>query len=91
MERIGHILREYLQELGIEKSIKQYEAFSLWPHVVGEKISAITEPFKISKGTLFVRVKNASWRNELIFLKPTLIKKLNKHLNDCIIKEIIFK
>lgn len=91
MEKLDHILQAYLRELGIEKFIKQYEALFLWPHVVGEKISAITEPFRISKGTLFVRVKNASWRNELMFLKPMLIQKLNQHLNACIIKEIIFK
>lgn len=91
MERIDHILRGYLRELGIEKTIKQYEVLSLWPRIVGEKISAIAEPLQISKGKLVVHVKNASWRNELIFWKPTLIQKLNQFVGDQVIKDIIFK
>jgi predicted nucleic acid-binding Zn ribbon protein len=89
MEQIGNILRKTLKELGIERHIQQYEALLVWPHVVGEKIASITEPKNIVKGKLFIKVENAAWRNELVFLKTALIEKLNQRLGSCVVKDII--
>lgn len=89
MEQLGSIIRKTIKELGIEKPIQQYEALHLWPKIVGEKIASVTEPRHIVKGKLFIKVKNATWRNELVFHRLELIKKMNQQLGRCVIKEIV--
>jgi predicted nucleic acid-binding Zn ribbon protein len=89
MEQLRDILRITLKEFGIEKPIKQYEALWVWPLVVGEKIASVTEPKNIVNGKLFIKVKNAAWRNELVFLKKALIEKLNQKTGSRSVKDII--
>lgn len=89
MEEIGRILHRFLREVGIDQSLKRYEALMVWPRVVGEKIAAITEPQRVVNGRIFVKVKSATWRNELVFYKTEIIEKLNSELGSRIVKEII--
>ena len=89
MEKFGNILNHFLSELGIEKSIMKYQALNMWREVVGEKISEVTEPHRLTNGKMFVRVTNDSWRNELVFYKPEIIEKINDELGSKVVEDII--
>jgi predicted nucleic acid-binding Zn ribbon protein len=89
MKQLGNILKKTIHDLGIEKPIQQYEALQIWPKIVGEKIASVTEPRHISNDKLFIRVKNAAWRNELVFHRYEIIQKMNQQLGRCVIKEIV--
>lgn len=89
MESIGKILENYLKELGIEKPIKRYTVLSIWSRVVGERIAEVTQPIRFDGGKLFIRVKSAVWRHELIYYKAEIIKKINRELQDRIVNDII--
>ena len=89
MEKIGNILHQFLHELGIEKPIMRYRALTLWPEVVGERISEVTEPDRLTNGKIFVKVKSDSWRNELVFYKKEIIDKINEKLGSTVVKDII--
>lgn len=88
-EKIGNILNQFLHELGIDKPIKRYEALYIWPKVVGNRISEVTEPKYISNGKIFVEVKNSTWRNEIIFYKAQIIDKMNRELGCQFVVDII--
>jgi predicted nucleic acid-binding Zn ribbon protein len=89
MKTLGDILKATIKDLGIEKPIQQYEALVIWPKVVGDKIASVTEPRHIANGKLFIKVKNAAWRNELIFHRSDLIKKLNEQIGRAAVRDII--
>jgi|WetSurMetagenome_2_1015567.scaffolds.fasta_scaffold372156_1 hypothetical protein len=89
MELLGDILRQCLHDLGIDKPLQQFEAIAVWSAVVGERIAAVTEAKRIHKGRLFVEVKNAAWRYELIFHRADLVEKLNQRLGGDVVKEIV--
>jgi predicted nucleic acid-binding Zn ribbon protein len=80
-----------LQELGLGKRIKQYEVIETWPTIVGRQIATVAIAERMEKGVLFVHVTRAPWRNELVFLKKELIEKINKAMNQNIVKDIIFR
>ena len=89
MEQIGNILHQFFYELGIDKPILKFQALDMWSKVVGEKISEVTEPRRITDGKIFVKVKNDTWRNELVYYKKNIIEKLNNELGSRIVKDII--
>ncbi len=89
MKKLGDVIRSTIRELGIEKPIQQYEALVVWPKVVGEKIAAVTEPRHIANGKLFVKVKNAAWRNELVFHRADLIRKMNQQIGRSVVRDIV--
>jgi predicted nucleic acid-binding Zn ribbon protein len=49
-----------------------------WASLVGDQISAVTEPIMITRdGTLFVAVKTSSWMSELSLMEPQLLIAIN--------------
>ena len=89
-EPVGKLLRVLLDELGLGKKLKQYEAVRVWQDVVGDKIAKVAIPTKIINGTLIVKVEKSTWRNELSLLKREIITKINAALKEEIVKDIKF-
>ena len=90
-KHIGNALSSTIHQLGIESKIKQGEVLDAWSRIVGEQIAKVTSADRIENGKLFVHVTRATWRNELVFLKQALITKVNKEMNQEIVKDIIFR
>jgi predicted nucleic acid-binding Zn ribbon protein len=89
-EPVGKVLGVLLEELGLGKKLKQYEAVRVWREVVGERIAGAAIPTKIINGTLIVKVEKSTWRNELSLLKREIIAKINSALKEDIVKDIKF-
>ncbi len=90
MKTIGQALSQLIKDLGIEKEILRNRAITIWPEVVGKKIANISKAEKVVGRTLFVSVKNDSWRNELFFLKKEIIQKLNQKMGKNAIDDLKF-
>lgn len=87
---IRDILLKFFKTAGIENRLEENLAFAYWESVVGKEIAHHTEPEKIVKGTIVVKVDNDVWRNELSFFKNEIIQKLNNKIGKKIIQEIKF-
>ena len=88
MKTLGQALSQLIKDLGIESEIIHNQAVQLWPEVVGKKIANITQAKKIDGKILFVKVKNDSWRNELVFLKKDIIERLNKRIGKKVVEDL---
>lgn len=89
-EKIGNVFTQLFNDLGIDKAIQQNMAVSQWSEIVGERIAEISEAERIEKGVLFVKVSSPVWRNELVFMKSSLINSVNEALAKNIVKDIKF-
>ena len=87
---VSQLIEQFLQSVGIHGKIEENFAIVYWDQVVGKEISERTEPYKILRGILFVRVTDPAWRNELQFFKQEIIKKLNHKIGRNIVKDIKF-
>ena len=89
-EKIGTVLTRTLKGLKIDRRVKEETTLLKWAEVVGERIASQSSPLRVKDSILFVRVENASWRNELVFLKGKIIKELNQSVRANVIKDIVF-
>ncbi len=90
MQKIDKILDSIVQSMGLEKKLEENKALLLWEDVVGRNIAMHTKPIKIKGSRLFVSADSASWRNELAFLRPEIIRKLNAMAGKVVVEEIVF-
>jgi predicted nucleic acid-binding Zn ribbon protein len=90
LKPVSQLIEQFLQSLGIQGKVEENFAIVHWDHAVGKEISEQTEPYKIAQGILFVRVKDPVWRNELLFFKDEIIKKLNDKIGRKTVKDIKF-
>jgi hypothetical protein len=88
---IRSVLEDTLQALGIDAPIKNYSLFHAWKEIVGETIALQTQPRSLRNQILFVDVSHSTWIQQLQFLKPQLLEKLNAFLGEQPIRDIRFK
>ena len=90
MQKLKAAISNLLKAAGLEAGVSQNKALLIWDDVVGAKVSENTTPEKVEAGTLYIKASNPTWRQELMFKKEEILKKLNKKLGEKIIKEIKF-
>ena len=90
MQKLKAAINNLLKAAGLDAGVAQNKAFLVWDEVVGVKVSENTTPEKVEAGTLYIKASNPTWRQELMFKKDDILKKLNKKLGEKTIKEIKF-
>lgn len=90
-DKLHAVFDALYKQLNFDRATEEYRAMKLWAEVAGAYITKVSQIEKIDRGTLYVKVKNAAWRNELIFKKAGIIEEMNKRLGKDFVKDIIFK
>jgi len=87
---VANILDRMFKNKGFGKKLVQYSVFEIWSDVVGSTIAAKTTPRKMQGDTLVVTTTSAAWANELSFMKPVILKKIQEKIPEIEIKDIRF-
>jgi len=90
-QSIRSILEQTFKGLELDVPIRTYSIFSAWKEIVGEAIAQQTQPRTIRNRILFMDVSHSTWMQQLQFLKPTLLEKINGFLGEPLIEDIRFK
>ena len=86
---IGEILRETFREEGLETPLLQHRLIhTAWPQVIGEQMAAHTHNLRIFNDVLYMEVDTPTLRQEILFQRTELVKKLNAFVDSYIIHDI---
>ena len=88
---IRSVLENTLRSLEIDVPLKTYSILGAWNEIVGAAVAAHSQPRSIRNRILFVDVSHSTWTQQLQFLKPTLLEKVNNFLGEPLIQDIRFK
>jgi len=88
---IRSVLENTLKGLEIDVPLKSYSILGAWNEIVGATVAAHSQPRSIRNRILFVDVTHSTWMQQLQFLKPTLLEKVNTFLGEPLIQDIRFK
>jgi hypothetical protein len=88
---IRSILEKTLNDLEIDVPLKTHSIWAAWKEIVGESIAYQTQPRSIRNQILFIDVSHSTWIQQLQFLKPTLLEKINAFIGKPLIQDIRFK
>ncbi len=90
-QSIRSILEKTLKNLEIDVPLKTYSILGAWNEIVGESVGVQAQPRSIRNRILFIDVSHPTWMQQLQFLKPTLLEKINTFLGEPLIQDIRFK
>ncbi|MBM4166351.1 MAG: DUF721 domain-containing protein [Ignavibacteria bacterium] len=90
-KELNSVLHNAIQSLGLAHGIAQGKVLNEWNSIVGEHIANVTKPERFDKDTLFVSVTSSAWRNELLFYKENILKKISSLVGEGIVKDIKFR
>jgi len=88
---IHSILEKTFKALEIDVPLKSYSIWGAWKEIVGESVALQAQPRSIRNRILFIDVSHPTWMQQLQFLKPTLLEKINSFLGEPNIQDIRFR
>lgn len=90
-DSFGAILSGLAKRLGLESHLVELRLQQQWHDVVGEPIASHTWPAQLRAKKLYLIVPNSVWLQQLTFLKPTLLAKLNEAAGTELVTEITLR
>ena len=91
LDSFRSILDGLAKRLGLESRLLELRLQHEWRDIVGEPIGSHTWPAHIRFKKLSLVVRNSVWLQQLTFLKPTLLAKLNEAAGTELVKEIVLR
>ena len=88
---IGSVLRDMLKNSRLETDTSLIKVWDIWQEAVGDVIAANTRPAAFKGNLLIVNATSSSWLQQLRFLKPEILQKVNHVLENVSVKDIKFK
>ncbi|PSQ73438.1 MAG: DUF721 domain-containing protein [Bacteroidetes bacterium QH_9_64_21] len=88
---LGEVLKEVIDELGVQDEIDEARVIETWASVAGAKINSVTESAWMKGSTLYVKITSAAWRQELHMDRRKWRKRLNGEFDTNLVDEIVFR
>ena len=90
LNHIGAVLQSTFKKKKLRVSVKDQHLSESWQKAVGPIIAAQTMAQNLRGDTLFVKVSNSNWMQQLQFMKQEILNKVNAVLPDNTISNIYF-
>lgn len=88
---LGELIDKLLETYNLNEKRSEVQLAQNWSEVVGTMIASYTSNIKVTGETLIITLSSAPLKNELNYLKGTLIQKINAYLGKEQIKELIIR
>jgi hypothetical protein len=89
--QLGELLKEFVDTYPRRRELKRGMVLSLWSEVVGNAISKECGSVKFDGDRLIVSIRNPGWRHEVHMQRYSIMTRLNREVDEDIIKEIIVR
>ena len=88
---IKDILREFIKEEHLEDGLQRVRIFGAWDLVVGDAGARATASKFFRDGILYCTINSSIIRTQFYYRKEEIALKINKMLNDNIVRKIVLK
>lgn len=90
MTSLGEAISGLLKEYGLEEAVQLHQATNHWEEVVGTDIARNCLALGVKGHTLYIRARNAAWRNEIAFQKDDILQGINERIGSPLLKDLRF-
>ena len=88
---LGELIDKLLETYNLSGKRSEVNLAQNWSEVVGTMIASHTSKIQLVDDKLYVTISSAPLKNELNYLKETLIQKVNTYLGKDQVKDIIIR
>ena len=82
-------IKTFLNQSRIKGSIQALQVEDVWEQVMGKTIARYTDNLKVINKTLYVTTHVAPLKQELVFQKEKIKKRVNEALGERVIEEVV--
>jgi predicted nucleic acid-binding Zn ribbon protein len=86
--RLNAVLAALFKRLGWGRRLEEGRIWEVWEEAVGPEIARHARPRQVRDGRLVVEADQSSWMNELMLIRPRLIRQINERTSAGLVREI---
>ena len=90
-QKLSEIIREYLEQMMIDKKLKEVSTIRSWEELMGKPVAERTRNIYVKNKILFIELKSSVLRNELIMMRQAIIDKINERAGEKIIEKMVVR
>ena len=90
LQHLGDVLDTVLKKQKLALPKKDIQIMTAWGKAVGSTIAAQTAMERFANGTLYIKVSNSVWMQQLQFMKEEITERINDVLGARRIRNILF-
>lgn len=87
---LADLLGKWMESTPLRSGLERQQALEAWPDVVGTEIARHTRAVSVHDGVLRIQVESSVWAQELVLLRPQILKSFAERLGPDEIREIRF-
>ena len=88
---LGDALKDFINKSRLKSGVQAVRIKDAWEKIMGKTIANYTDNIQISNGTLFITTSVAPLKNELIYQKEQIIKRVNEMMGERVITDVVVK
>ena len=88
---IGDAVKQFISKSRLKNGIRAVQIGTVWEELMGKTISKYTDKIEIIHETLFIHTSVGPLKQELLYQKALIIKRINEALGENLIKEVVIK
>ena len=89
IKSIGELIRKVSQRQKWDNKLSEAKLVSSWEEIMGKTIARHTTSSWMQRGKLYLKFDNAALRQELLFSKDQVVKRINEALEKDLVKELV--
>lgn len=90
-QKLEAVLQQFVGQKPLKKGITKVRIAKAWEIVMGKNVQAYTDQVELIDKRLFVQLRSAPLKNELLFAKGAIVEKLNEQLGETVVTELVFR
>ncbi len=91
LDSVASVLAGLAHRLGLESKLLETRLHRQWSEIVGQQIAAHTRPDQIRFKKLYVYVQHSVWLQQLTYLKPDLLAKINATAGESLVSDLVLR
>jgi hypothetical protein len=88
---LGDALRKFLNQSQMKGSIQALQIEEVWEQIMGKTVARYTDKIRIHGKTLYIDTTVAPLRQELLYQKETILRRVNEALGEVVVTDVIIK
>ncbi|HJZ38839.1 MAG TPA: DUF721 domain-containing protein [Bacteroidales bacterium] len=90
-QNIRDVIRDCLNEMRIDRKLKEVQLVSQWESLMGKTVANRTSQIYIRNRVLYIRITSPVLKNELLMMRQVIIERLNENAGESLIEQIVIR
>lgn len=86
---IKQAIDQLLDTYKIRKKFDETAVVSAWPEVMGTAIANRTQNVYVRDRRLYVKIESAVVKNELVLMRSQILARLNEHVGQVVVDDLV--